>query len=76
MREYGVDLLDFYRGTMTVRRLAVLVKQLKPTSGLARILSGPVGAEMEAKAQAEAKLSRKRTLKVEFQKLKRRYGLG
>jgi hypothetical protein len=39
MREYRVDLLDFYRGTLTARRLWVLVRQLSAKSGLVRALN-------------------------------------
>lgn len=40
MREYGIDLLDFYRGTLSVRRLGVLVRELKADSSLVRALNG------------------------------------
>lgn len=34
-----MDLLDFYRGTLSVRRLGVLVKQLPAESALSRALN-------------------------------------
>lgn len=40
LRFYRVDLLDFYRGTLSVRRLGVLVRQLPPKSALVRALNG------------------------------------
>lgn len=40
MREYRVDLLDFYRGKLSVRRLGVLVRQLSVESALVRALNG------------------------------------
>lgn len=40
MREYRVDLLDFYRGTMSHRRLGVLIRHLSPNSSLVRALNG------------------------------------
>lgn len=40
MRFYHVDLLDFYRGALSVRRLGVLVKQLPAESALSRALNG------------------------------------
>lgn len=39
LREYGVDLYDFYRGTLSARRLGVLVRQLSVESALVRALS-------------------------------------
>ena len=30
MREYGIDVLDFYRGTLSARRLAVLIRGFTP----------------------------------------------
>jgi hypothetical protein len=39
MREYRVDLLDFYRGTLSARLLGVYVRQLSVTSGLVRALN-------------------------------------
>ena len=35
-----MDLLDFYRGTLSSRRLGVLVRQLSPDSSLVRELNG------------------------------------
>jgi hypothetical protein len=35
-----VDLLDFYRGTLSVRRLGVLVKHLPRNSAVVRALNG------------------------------------
>jgi hypothetical protein len=40
LREYDVDLLDFYRGTLSARRLGVLVKHLSVESSLVRALNG------------------------------------
>lgn len=37
---YGVDLLDYWRGRITPRRLAVLVAQLPPGSRLQRARGG------------------------------------
>jgi hypothetical protein len=37
-----VDLLDFYRGALSVRRLGVLVRQLSVTSSLVRALNDGV----------------------------------
>lgn len=39
MRYYGIDLLDFYRGDISPRRVGVLVKQLPPESALSRALN-------------------------------------
>lgn len=38
-REYRVDLLDFYRGTLSARRVGVLVRQLSVNSALVRALN-------------------------------------
>lgn len=35
-----MDLLDFYRGTLSARRLGVLVRQLPSESALSRALNG------------------------------------
>lgn len=40
LRFYRVDLLDFYRGTLSARRLGVLVRQLPAESALSRALNG------------------------------------
>lgn len=42
LREYGVDLLDFYRGTLSARRLGVLVRNLSLKSSLVRARNGGV----------------------------------
>lgn len=39
LRFYRVDLLDFYRGTLSARRLGVLVRQLPAESALVRALN-------------------------------------
>jgi hypothetical protein len=39
LRFYRVDLLDFYRGTLSARRLGVLVRQLPVQSALVRSLN-------------------------------------
>lgn len=39
-RFYRIDLLDFYRGTLSSRRLGVLVRQLPAESALVRALNG------------------------------------
>jgi hypothetical protein len=39
LRFYRVDLLDFYRGTLSVRRLGVLVRQLPAESATVRALN-------------------------------------
>lgn len=39
MRFYQLDLLDFYRGTLSIRRLGVLVRQLPSESALSRSLN-------------------------------------
>lgn len=38
-REYGVELIDFYRGDMSVRLLGVYVRQLSVKSSLVRALN-------------------------------------
>ncbi|MFJ8022030.1 hypothetical protein [Streptomyces sp. NPDC096311] len=40
LRHYGVDLLDWHRGHLSSRRLAVLVQHLPRDSALARALHG------------------------------------
>lgn len=40
MREYGVHLLDFYRGTVSSRRLVILIRYLSADSALVRALNG------------------------------------
>lgn len=40
MREYRVDLLDFYRGDLSARRLAVLIRHLSAESAYSRALNG------------------------------------
>lgn len=40
LRYYGVDLLDYYRGTLSTRRLRVLVRHLPRESALVRELHG------------------------------------
>nr|WP_097257312.1 hypothetical protein [Streptomyces sp. Ag109_G2-15] len=40
LRHYGVDLLDWHRGRLTSRRLAVLVRHLPRDSALLRELHG------------------------------------
>lgn len=40
MRFYRIDLLDFFRGTLSARRLGVLVRQLPVESALVRALNG------------------------------------
>lgn len=39
LREYDVDVLDFYRGTLSARRLGVLVRELSADSALSRALN-------------------------------------
>lgn len=39
LREYRVDVLDFYRGTLSARRLGVLIRGLSADSALARALN-------------------------------------
>lgn len=39
MRFYRIDLLDFFRGTLTARRLGVLIRQLPVESALVRALN-------------------------------------
>jgi hypothetical protein len=39
LRFYGIDLLDLYRGRLSLRRLAVLVRQLPPESATVRALT-------------------------------------
>lgn len=39
MRYYRIDVLDFYRGTLSARRLGVLVRQLPVESALVRALN-------------------------------------
>ena len=101
MRFYpSIDLLDFYRGTLSARRLGVLVKQLPPESATVRAIWGgnppfgrtddliadlwalwakqdhPVRAEIQAKAQNEAKRARVVALRARHEQRKRKYGLG
>lgn len=40
MRFYRVDLLDFYRGTLSARRLQILIRQLPAKSALVLALNG------------------------------------
>lgn len=40
LRFYRIDLLDFYRGTLTARRIRVLVNHLPHNSALMRALNG------------------------------------
>ncbi|MGX1883546.1 hypothetical protein [Streptomyces sp. NPDC055287] len=40
LRHYGLDLLDWYRGSLTSRRLSVLLKHLPRDSAVARELHG------------------------------------
>ncbi|GAA1521693.1 hypothetical protein GCM10009730_31820 [Streptomyces albidochromogenes] len=40
LRHYGLDLLDWYRGGLTSRRLSVLLKHLPRDSAVARELHG------------------------------------
>jgi len=40
LRFYRVDLLDFYRGTLSARRLGVLIKHLPAEAALVRALNG------------------------------------
>jgi len=39
-RFYGIDYRDRWRGTLTLRRLAVLIRHLPPESATARALAG------------------------------------
>jgi hypothetical protein len=40
LRFYRIDLLDFYRGTLSGRRVDVLIRQLPAESALVRALNG------------------------------------
>ncbi|OAN26233.1 hypothetical protein [Mycolicibacterium iranicum] len=40
LRFYRIDVLDFYRGTLSARRLGVLIRQLPAESALVRALNG------------------------------------
>lgn len=42
LRYYGIDLLDYYRGRLTARRLRVLIRHLPRESALVRAVHGPV----------------------------------
>jgi hypothetical protein len=42
LRFYRVDLLDYYRGTLSARRLRVLIRHLPRESALVRALHGDV----------------------------------
>ncbi|MDY2669768.1 hypothetical protein [Schaalia hyovaginalis] len=48
LRVYGVDLLDLFRGRLTLRRLAVLVKGLPPGSQTGLLEGGPAALSNEA----------------------------
>lgn len=50
LRVYGVDLLDLYRGTLTPRRLLVLIRGLPPGSALGRAMGGDVALSDEVTA--------------------------
>jgi hypothetical protein len=42
-REYGRDLCDLWRGTMTLRKVGVLIKGLPPGSASMRAIAGVTG---------------------------------
>jgi len=69
LRFYRVDLLDYHRGSLSLRRLGVLIKHLPADSALVRALTDPVRAEQ---ARREAKEGRVIQLN---EKRKRTYGL-